>query len=192
MIVIEFATRRRMRINGTAKIDNGAIVIHSEQVYSNCPKYIQARTWQTQIGARNQASVQHSAEFSEQQRRWIQEADTFFIASHHKDGGADASHRGGNSGFIQVLDKNTLRFPDYTGNTMFQTLGNISVNPNCGLLFIDFERGSTLQLNGIANILWENQERAIEFHTSEIIEIVGAIPLRWEFKSYSPHNPAME
>ncbi|HEY7161131.1 MAG TPA: pyridoxamine 5'-phosphate oxidase family protein, partial [Acidobacteriota bacterium] len=127
MIAIEFATRRRVRINGTAKIDKDAILIHSEQVYSNCPKYIQARTWESQTGISNHKSVQRSAEFSDQQQAWIQSADTFFIASHHKEGGADASHRGGNPGFIHVLDKNRLRFPDYTGNTMFQTLGNISV-----------------------------------------------------------------
>ena len=198
MIVIEFATRRRVRINGAAKIDNGAIQIHSEQVYSNCPKYIQARTWQSQSESNNQTSVQHSKNFSDQQQNWIKNADTFFMASHHRDGGADASHRGGNPGFIQVLDRNTLRFPDYTGNTMFQTLGNISVDPSCGLLFIDFERGATLQLTGTAKIIWDRDqltefngaERAVEFCASEIIEIAGVTPLRWKFESYSPHNPA--
>lgn len=200
MIVIEFATRRRMRMNGTAKINNNSIHIHTEQVYSNCPKYIQARTWQSQTELNIKTSIQHSAEFSDQHQSWIQQADTFFIASRHKDGGADASHRGGNPGFIQVLDKNTLRFPDYTGNTMFQTLGNISVNPNCGLLFIDFQRGATLQMTGTAKIIWDRNElaeftdaeRAVEFRASEIIEIIGAIPLHWEFVSYSPHNPELK
>jgi uncharacterized protein len=199
MIVIEFATRRRMRINGVAKIvDDSTIHIYAEQVYSNCPKYIQARTWESKSESSNQTFVHHTVEFSDHQQGWIRNADTFFIGSHHKDGGADASHRGGNPGFIQVIDKNRLRFPDYAGNTMFQTLGNISVNPNCGLLFVDFERGATLQLTGTAKIIWDkNQltdfsdaERALEFQASEIIEIAGSLPLRWEFKSYSPHNPA--
>lgn len=200
MIVIEFATRRRMRINGTAKIDNDAIHIQTEQVYSNCPKYIQARTWQSHVQSNNQTSILRSTEFSDDQLSWIQRADTFFVATHHKDGGSDASHRGGQPGFIHVLNKNTIKFPDYTGNTMFQTLGNISVNPNCGLLFIDFERGTTLQLTGTAKIIWNQNEltefieaeRAVEFCASEIIEILGALPLRWEFGSYSPHNPAMK
>jgi uncharacterized protein len=200
MIVIEFATRRRMRINGTAKIDKNAIHIYSEQVYSNCPKYIQARTWESQSRPNKETSVEHFREFSDQQQAWIQCADTFFIGSHHKDGGPDASHRGGNAGFIHVLNKNTLRFPDYTGNTMFQTLGNIAVNPNCGLLFIDFDRGSTLQVTGTAKIIWdqnevkefENAERAVEFCAAEIIEIAGSLPLSWEFKSYSPHNPPIK
>lgn len=200
MIVIEFATRRRMRINGTAKIDDHAIQIHAEQVYSNCPKYIQARTWESHAQSNNQTSVLSSTEFSDTQLSWIQRADTFFIATHHKDGGSDASHRGGKPGFIQVLNKNTIKFPDYTGNTMFQTLGNISVNPNCGLLFIDFQRGTTLQLTGTAKIIWNQNEltefteaeRAVEFCASEIIEIAGSLPLHWEFKSYSPHNPAVK
>ena len=200
MIVIEFASRRRMRMNGTAKIHNNAIHIQSEQVCSNCPKYIQARTWESRVELKNQTLARRFAELSDEQRSWINRADTFFIASHHKDGGADASHRGGNPGFIHVLDKNTLRFPDYTGNTMFQTLGNISVNPNCGLLFIDFERGATLQLTGTARIIWDQNEltefadaeRAVEFRTSEIIEIEGSFPFQWKFKSYSPHNPALK
>src|SRR5262245_44212392 len=121
MVVIEFATRRRMRMNGTAKINNDVIHIQTEQVYSNCPKYIQARTWKSKIESNQQTSILHSTELSDYEQSWIQNADTFFIGSHHKDGGADASHRGGNPGFIQVLNKNMLRFPDYTGNTMFQT-----------------------------------------------------------------------
>lgn len=200
MIVIEFATRRRIRINGRARIDNGAILIHSEQVYSNCPKYIQARILESETESDDQPSVRHSTELSDQQKSLIQRADTFFIGSHHKEGGADASHRGGNPGFIHVLDHNTLRFPDYSGNTMFQTLGNISVNPNCGLLFMDFQRGATLQLTGTAKIIWDqNQlfelngaERAVEFRASEIVEITDSVPLGWEFKSYSPHNPALK
>ncbi len=198
MIVIEFATRRRIRINGTAEIGaDSAIFIHAEQVYSNCPKYIQARTWQPKADPPSAAQVQRATEFSDHQRLWIQHADTFFIASHHKEGGADASHRGGNPGFIRVLDKNALIFPDYTGNTMFQTLGNISLNPNCGLLFFDFERGATLQLTGTAQIIWDREkllefgdaERAVEFRVLEVIEITGSIPFSWQFKDYSPHNP---
>lgn len=200
MIVIEFATRRRIRINGRARIENGAILVHSEQVYSNCPKYIQARILESETESKDQLSVRHSTELSDQQKSLIQGADTFFIGSHHKEGGADASHRGGNPGFIHVLDDNTLRFPDYSGNTMFQTLGNISVNPNCGLLFMDFQRGATLQLTGTAKIIWDqNQlvelngaERAVEFRATEIVEITDSVPLGWEFKSYSPHNPAVK
>jgi uncharacterized protein len=199
MIVIDFAARRRIRINGTAKIEKDAIRVHSEQVYSNCPKYIQARAWESKSES-NAKTIHRSAEFSDEQQHRIERSDTFFIASHHKDGGADASHRGGNPGFIHVVDKKTLTFPDYTGNAMFQTLGNITVNPSCGFLFIDFERGSTLQLTGTARIIWDENEltefagaeRAVEFQALQIIEVEGVLPLYWNLKSYSPHNPPIK
>ncbi|MCI0337865.1 MAG: pyridoxamine 5'-phosphate oxidase family protein [Acidobacteria bacterium] len=199
MIAIEFSTRRRMRINGTAEIGrDSAIYIHAIQVYSNCPKYIQARAWQVEDGETPVAGeVRRTTELTEPQRVWIESADTFFIASHHGEGGADASHRGGNPGFVRVLDKGALVFPDYAGNTMFQTLGNLALNPNCGLLFIDFERGETLQLTGTAQIIWDSErlaefagaERAVEFRIAEAIEIFGSIRLNWQFMDYSPFNP---
>jgi predicted pyridoxine 5'-phosphate oxidase superfamily flavin-nucleotide-binding protein len=76
------------------------------------------------------------------QQRLIREADTFFIASSHRDGGADASHRGGNPGFVHVLNETKLIWPDYSGNGMFQTLGNLAIDPRAGLLFMDFESGA--------------------------------------------------
>jgi predicted pyridoxine 5'-phosphate oxidase superfamily flavin-nucleotide-binding protein len=198
MIVIEFATRRRMRINGTAEIgQDSKICVHTNQVYANCPKYIQARTWE--LIATNSdvpVGVQRSSELTETQQLMIKNADTFFISSHHE-GGADASHRGGNPGFIKVVDGSRLVFPDYSGNTMFQTLGNLNVNPNCGLLFIDFEMGSTLQLTGTAKIIWDLEriqefhgaERIIEVQVNEIIQISRSKHLRWEFPNFSPFNP---
>jgi predicted pyridoxine 5'-phosphate oxidase superfamily flavin-nucleotide-binding protein len=199
MIVIEFATRRRMRINGTAEIgQDSKIHIHSHQVYANCPKYIQARTLEaTATNSDLTTSVQLYSELNDSQQLIIRNADTFFIASHHFEGGADASHRGGNPGFIKVVNERSLIFPDYSGNTMFQTLGNLNVNPNCGLLFIDFETGSTLHITGTAKIIWDLErvqefigaERIIEFQVDDVIQISRSKNLRWQFNSYSPFNP---
>jgi hypothetical protein len=134
---------------------------------------------------------------TEKQRRWIREADTFFVASSHSDGGVDASHRGGNPGFVQVVNESRLVWPDYSGNMMFQTLGNIAVNPRTGLLFIDFKKGDTLQLTGQASINWEvnrainfpGAERLVEFDIEEAVEITNTIPFRWQFIESSPFNP---
>jgi uncharacterized protein len=199
MIAIEFATRRRMRLNGKAEVgEDGAITIQAQQVYSNCPKYIQARRWRGRPAEADSAPVvQRQSMLAQDQQRLIHEADTFFIASHHPEGGADASHRGGHPGFVRVLDDHRLVWPDYAGNTMFQTLGNISVNPQAGLLFIDFERGATLQLTGRARILWDQEraaefpgaERLVEFDVDEVVEIAGAHPLEWRFLDYSPEIP---
>src|ERR1041384_5691157 len=91
---------------------------------------------------------------SRRQMEWISRADTFFIGSRHAEGGVDASHRGGQPGFVQCIDERTLEFPDYAGNRMFQTLGNLVLDPTAGLLFVDFERGHTLQIAGAVTIEW--------------------------------------
>jgi predicted pyridoxine 5'-phosphate oxidase superfamily flavin-nucleotide-binding protein len=109
------------------------------------------------------------------------------IATAHPAQGADAFHRGGIPGFIQVLNAQTLRFPDYSGNNMFQTLGNLAVNANAGLLFVDFEQGHTLQLTGTATILWDANQcaafpgarRVIQFSVDQVQETHNATPLRW-------------
>jgi len=155
MIAIDLATRRRMRLNGKAERRPGGIHVRAEQVYANCPKYIQARDLETVdhgpgAGRRN---VRRAGALTDEQRRSISRADTFFVASAHPTGGADASHRGGQPGFVRFFDDDTLEFPDYSGNTMFNTLGNIAASPNVGLLFVDFERGGTLQLAGEAKVV---------------------------------------
>ena len=200
LIVIEFATRRRMRLNGKAEVGkDGSITVHAQQVYSNCPKYIQTRTWSSKVPeTRVTPAMQRRNSLTEEQQQWIREADTFFLASHHPAGGADASHRGGNPGFVRVLNEQHLMWPDYAGNTMFQSLGNIAENPRTGLLFVDFETGRTLQLTGKARIIWDQMrmaefpgaERLLEFDIEDVIEIAGAHSLQWRFGSYSNFNPA--
>ncbi|MEM7035064.1 MAG: pyridoxamine 5'-phosphate oxidase family protein [Chloroflexota bacterium] len=200
LLVIEFATRRRMRINGQATVlPNNHIYIQVEQAYGNCPKYIQAR----ELQPRNQAeqttiNIQQGDSLTQQQQDWLAKADTFFIASLHPGGGADASHRGGNSGFISIQDENTLVWPDYAGNAMFNTLGNIAVNPKAGLLVIDFEQGTILQLTGEATIIWDTvaiekhvgAERLVSYQIDQVIETKVDQPLIWTFDSYSPFNPS--
>ena len=91
------------------------------------------------------------------------------------------------------MGERTLRFPDYAGNNMFQTLGNISTDPRVGLLFVEFDSGTTLQLTGRARILWDREdfhelagaERAVEVEIDEVVEIAGQGPLGWRFVGYS-------
>jgi len=133
LLAIDFATKRRMRVNGTAFVDGEALVVTTREVYSNCPQYIH-----------EQPSIE----------------DTFFIASAHPDAGPDASHRGGPPGFLTV-DGSRYSWPDFRGNNMFNTLGNLTVNPRCGLLFVDFATGATTQVRGRATIEWNGQERRV-------------------------------
>jgi predicted pyridoxine 5'-phosphate oxidase superfamily flavin-nucleotide-binding protein len=198
MIVPDFATQRRLRLNGKAHIVSGAIEIRTEQVYGNCSHYIQVRTpageHQWEAGAK---SVRFN-EFSDEHQRLIAAADTFFIASVHPGSGADISHRGGNPGFVRVAGARRLVIPDYSGNNMFNTLGNIAVNPRVGLLFIDFENGRTLQLTGRAVIDWgpgrakemAGAARVLDFELDELIDNPQGFALRFTFREYSHFNPS--
>jgi hypothetical protein len=90
--------------------------------------------------------------FSEDLTRFVEARDMFFIASTDTEGSPDCSYKGGDPGFVRVVDDRTLVFPVYDGNGMFLTLGNITVNPQVGLLFIDLETGTRLRVNGDASV----------------------------------------
>jgi predicted pyridoxine 5'-phosphate oxidase superfamily flavin-nucleotide-binding protein len=199
LLAIDFATRRRLRVNGTAeRRPDVALYLQAREVYGNCPKYIQARQYdRSAVGAREAPTLRHTGTLTEDQQRWIARADTFFFASFHPEGGADASHRGGPPGFVRIASGQRLVWPDYAGNMMFQTIGNIVANPRAGLLFLDFESGRTLQVTGNASILWDADravefggERLIEFHIEQAIEIGNAFSLRWKCVGYPPFDPA--
>jgi len=200
LLGIDLSTRRRNRVNGivSSVVDNqGAMQINIAvmESFGNCPKYIQRREvypCQRSMVFRAGDVVVDNA-FNEQSRTLITRADTFFIASQcssddttHR-ASADISHRGGEPGFVRIQDKNTLIFPDYSGNRHFNTLGNLSINPGVGLLFVDFSKGGVLQLRGVTKILWddprqsefEGAERLLEFTLRESAWIPNATPLCW-------------
>lgn len=158
LLAIDLQKRRRMRLNGTiSKKDASGISVKVNQAYSNCPKYIQARTLKdTFSGTRRSIFIKEDESMTSNQKNWVRQADTFFISTSSSDGQMDTSHRGGAPGFVQVAD-DVIRFPDYFGNSMFNTLGNIAENPATGLLFIDFTSGNTLQLSGRAEINWDQK-----------------------------------
>jgi uncharacterized protein len=85
-------------------------------------------------------------------RAFITARDMFFIATADEDGRPNCSYKGGEPGFVRVLDERTIAFPSYDGNGMYLTMGNALVNPNVGLLFIGFEGRKRLRLNGVASI----------------------------------------
>lgn len=178
LVAIEFESRRRMRVNGIVELHSDTLLVHAEQVYANCPKYIQTHPVLKRSHMGKAITGAMTRQLSAAQIQWIREANTFFIASAHPSRGVDASHRGGNSGFVHVVDRTRIIWPDYVGNTMFNTLGNIAVNSHAGLLFLDFERSRILQLTGHAEIVWDEEkivqyagaERLLMFETEQVIE----------------------
>lgn len=198
MLAIEPASRKRMRVNGRARRHGDRLVIHTEQVYANCPKYIQTRTVAEGAGTPASKTALKTRELTTGQQRWITAADTFFIATHADGFGTDTSHRGGNPGFITVAGGRRLTWPDYVGNSMYMTLGNLELDPHCGLLFLDWEGGHTLQVTGRASVAWDphrtaavpGAQRLIDFDVERVVQITGASPQRWSFGKYSRFNPA--
>jgi len=89
---------------------------------------------------------------SEHDAAFIADVDMFFIATADEEGHPNCSYKGGEPGFVRVVDEKTIAFPNYDGNGMYLTMGNLQTNPSVGLLFINFTHGKRMRLNGIASI----------------------------------------
>jgi len=90
--------------------------------------------------------------FTEEDRAFIERSAMFFVATADGEGRPDCSYKGGQPGFVRVLDERTLAIPDYDGNGMYRTWGNVLVNPRVGLLFLDFENPKRIRINGTATV----------------------------------------
>lgn len=147
--------RRRAKSLGRGTIeDDGSITYRMHRMFGICPKYIFKREHDVDQMASSQSSASPivASGLSDDDRAQLSTADTMFLASHSEQHGTDPTHRGGPAGFITVVDSTTLSIPDYVGNGMFQTLGNMLLDDRIGLLTIDFTTGRTLQLTGRGTI----------------------------------------
>lgn len=200
MLLVELVTRRRLRINGRATLDSEGLDLRVERAYPNCPKYIQRRHLAKRPAARVEKLPEpiRGTSLTPDQRRLVGGADTLFVASMHPEDGADASHRGGKPGFVQVLDATTLRIPDYPGNSMYNTLGNFTTFPRGGLIIPDFGGQRTLQLVGEVAIRWDLGDpagvtggtgRFWDFVITESLELPLPVRATWELLDASPFNP---
>jgi predicted pyridoxine 5'-phosphate oxidase superfamily flavin-nucleotide-binding protein len=90
--------------------------------------------------------------FTEEDRLFIESRPMFFVATADAQGHPECSYKGGMPGFVRVIDERTIVFPDYDGNGMYRSWGNVLVNPHVGLMFLDFESPKRLRVNGSAQI----------------------------------------
>jgi predicted pyridoxine 5'-phosphate oxidase superfamily flavin-nucleotide-binding protein len=154
LISVDFAARRRLRINGTLVASDAAgMTVRVDQSYGNCPKYIHPRGIDVSAFAAPR-STRRAALLDRAGRAMITTADTFFLGTTHPGRGSDASHRGGPAGFVRIDSADRLWWPDYPGNNMFNSLGNVAVDDQAALLFVDFATGATLHLSGTARVCW--------------------------------------
>ncbi len=191
LLGLDLSNRRRNRANGRIGDIRDGIVVEVAQSFGNCPQYIQTRT--VEATPRAPERPEHFVGLGEAARATVAAADTFFVASvaQGENGGVDISHRGGRPGFVRI-DGGVLTIPDFRGNRFFNTLGNLLAEPRAALLFPDFETGDLTQLQGRAEVLWEQDgaidgaERLWRFNVERGWRRRAAIPLRWTFGDYSP------
>jgi uncharacterized protein len=156
LVVVEFATRRRVRVNGTlSAVGADILAIEVEQAYGNCPQYIHQRVLAPDDpGLADPGDARRDTVLTPGDTALIRAADTFFLGTTNPERGSDTSHRGGAPGFVRV-DGSRLWWPDYPGNNLFNSFGNLAVDPEAALLFFDFDTGRTLQLSGTAEVDWD-------------------------------------
>lgn len=87
---------------------------------------------------------------TEDDRAFISSRDMLFLATADAEGHPQCSYKGGDPGFVRIVDERTIAFPSYDGNGMYLSAGNVGENAHVGILFIDFEKGTRMRLNGVA------------------------------------------
>src|SRR4051812_24113610 len=111
-------------------------------------------------------------------KAFVEKLDMFFLATADAEGRPQCSYKGGDPGFVQVLDDTTVAFPNYDGNGMYLSMGNVLVNPQVGMLFIDFtgDPPRRLRINGTASINeedpllahWARAQFIVQVHATEV------------------------
>ncbi|MGF6111273.1 pyridoxamine 5'-phosphate oxidase family protein [Pseudomonas frederiksbergensis] len=200
LLGIELHTRRRNRLNGrVGAMTTGGFGVLVEQSFGNCPQYIQLRQFRSVPLADPSTRVaQHLNALDDAASAMISQADTLFVASYVDVDGqrsVDVSHRGGQPGFVRI-EGNRLTIPDFAGNLFFNTLGNLLVNPQAGLLFIDFNSGDLLQLSGRTEVIldgpqieaFQGAERLWTLDVERVVRRPAALALRWRFDGMSPNS----
>lgn len=198
VLAIELETRRRLRVNGTVQaLSPEALRLGVREAFANCPKYIAQREWGLGREGAAKNEVAQGLALDAARQATIARCDTLFVGSLHPERGADASHRGGAPGFVHVEDQQTLRIPDYAGNGMYQTLGNLHATPRAGVVFVDFEGRRLLHVTGRTSLSFDESElvtggtgRSWRLHVERWVE--GALPsgVTAELIERSPYNPS--
>jgi uncharacterized protein len=199
---IEFGSKRRNRVNGRVRrhFPHGSIEFQVGQSFGNCPQYIKPRQWWKKTAAVHQVGaapmcIQRSTNLTMEQIEQIKNSDTLFVASGYRGEGDsptfgnDVSHRGGPKGWIHVADSRTVVLPDFPGNDMYNTLGNIVMDSRFGVTVPLFPTGGMIQMSGRATIDYDEERtnqvypgalRLVIFTIDEVVTVAdGSLPLSW-------------
>ena len=200
MLFHEAERRARYRAWGMADKQGDQLSFKIRMGYPSCPKHIQREVIELPNNSTAvEPKMKKGTTLNSSEKEWIVNAHTFFITTQTKAGDIESSHRGGTPGFVEILENGHLRVPDYLGNSMFSTLGNIYENPKAALLFIDYKKGQTLQLSGLATLEFDqNSEKDFHksgetgrfwtFETKQWIRTIDHHKVNSEFIDFSPFN----
>jgi predicted pyridoxine 5'-phosphate oxidase superfamily flavin-nucleotide-binding protein len=194
LLGIQHHTRRRNRMNGWVRAHGPeGFTVAVGQSFGNCPKYIDPRELRHAPGAAGATRLTESGRLDAAAQAIVRAATTFYIASAHPQAarstdpaeGVDISHRGGPAGFVRLAGDDELLVPDYLGNAFFNTLGNLQLEPRCGLLFLDPAAGERLQIAATASLQWDGPavqaipgaQRLLRLRVDRVLRVSGALPL---------------
>lgn len=175
------------------------LVLKMEQFLGNCPKYINIKKLDSVKPHAELAS--EGPILSAEALKLISQADMFFISSSNGDADMDTNHRGGAPGFVRVRlssDASELIWPEYSGNRLYQTLGNLMVTPLAGLAFPDCETGNVLYVTGTTTVLIGAEASALLAHSNLAVKLSvtdsrfvrHGLPFRTaSIGEFSPYNP---
>jgi predicted pyridoxine 5'-phosphate oxidase superfamily flavin-nucleotide-binding protein len=201
LLGIQLETRRRTRANGVVLERSGArLVIRVQESFGNCPQYIQSREILDVTSRKAPTAIDEHAILSKRALEIVARADTTFIASVSAGRRVDVSHRGGRRGFVRSAleaEHTVLTMPDFSGNNLFMTLGNLAEDPRAGLAIVDFESGALLSLTGTTSLVWDGPElasfagaeRLVRFAVTGGRLLEGAIPFAWSAPRFARQLP---
>lgn len=175
------------------------MVVHIEQSLGNCPKYLNKFTITPAVPAPKLLS--ESIKLPPEALELIGRSDLFFITSSRADEDMDTNHRGGPRGFVRVASNDDsgaeIVYPEYSGNRLYQTLGNLKITPKAGIVFPDLETGNVLYVSGTTEILIGKDASDLIPHSNLAVKVKvtaarlvqEGLPLRGAPGELSPYNP---
>jgi predicted pyridoxine 5'-phosphate oxidase superfamily flavin-nucleotide-binding protein len=197
-VFIDLQTRMRYRVNGTLSHPTSDVIeLRAREAYGNCPKYITSRHVEWDVHPGGEFKEVSGVRLANEQTKTLRNADLLFMATGHPERGLDASHRGGTPGFVTVANDTTIHFPDYPGNSLYNSLGNLLVDNRIGMLVPDLKRRRALRITGTAAVQFQGSNHPLT--KSDGPRLVEVTVSRWneiEFPvasshliDFSPYNP---
>ncbi|RAL62679.1 hypothetical protein DID88_004522 [Monilinia fructigena] len=209
-LAIDLESRKRVKLYGRMAagalketagnaVAEASLLVKIEQSLGNCPKYLNKKHIIPRLPKPTLASTK--IPLPKEATDLITRSDLFFISSSNHDSDMDTNHRGGPQGFVRILSNDanglTIVYPEYSGNRLYQTLGNLTTTPQAGLVFPDFNTGDVVYLTGRTEILAGEKATNLISHTNLAVKIyvesvryvTDGLSFRGEEGERSPYNP---